>query len=388
MSQMVKILHIVGDSKYGGGSKVILQLAQMAQQQGWEVDVLTTDAIFQEKLKENGIGVVSLDCIWRPIRPLKDIFGLFRLYQFLRSSNYTLVHTHTSKAGFIGRAAAWYAKIPVVIHTVHGFAFHEESSPLALKVYSTLEKIAAHWCHCLVTVSHFHRDWALRLGIGKAEKIVAIPNGIAEEDVESKRPREKVRNELGIGISEKMILTMGRLAPQKGIEYLLDAVNDIKDKDEGSSFVTCIVGEGPLKRSLEAKADNLGILNKHVRFLGFRGDIGNLLSSSDVVVLPSLWEGLSIALLEAMAAGKAIITTNIGSNVEVLHGRGAGILVPSKDSESLKKAIELLFKEDSKRASCGRKAKEVFLSSYIIDKTKQKYLDLYKHYLNINDQCK
>ncbi len=376
---MVKILHIVGDSKYGGGSKVILQLAQMAQKEGWEVDVLTTDPVFQEKLREKEIGVVSLDCIWRPIRPVRDLLGLLRLYRYLRTTDYTLVHTHTSKAGFIGRAAAWYAKVPIIIHTVHGFAFHEESSPLALKVYSTLEKIAAHWCHCLVTVSHFHRDWALHLGIGIPEQIVAIPNGISESDIQPKRNRNAIRTELGIGPEDIMLLTMGRLAPQKGIEYLIEGIDLLKKRLSALRVVACIVGEGPSKVDLKERAESLGLeKDGFVRFLGFREEIGDFLTASDIVVLPSLWEGLSIALLEAMAAGKAILTTNIGSNLEVTDGGRTAIIIPPKDSRAIAKNLLRLIKNKEECERLGFLAKERYMKFYHITKTTHLYKSLYK----------
>lgn len=373
---MVKILHIIGDSKYGGGSKVVIQLAQMARDQGWEPEVLATDPYFQEKLKEQGIPVVSLDCIWRPIRPVKDILGFYRLYRFLRRSGYSVVHTHTSKAGFVGRAAAWYAKIPVIIHTVHGFAFHEESSPIALGVYSRLEKIAARWCHCLVTVSNFHRKWALELGIAKPDKIVAIPNGISEEDVKPGRAREEVRKELGLDREKVMLLTMGRLAPQKGIKYLLQALKKLKGDDGSDNFAAFIVGKGPMEKNLKDMAIDLG-LEKYVRFLGFRPDIGDLLEASDIVVLPSLWEGLSIALLEAMAAGKPIITTSIGSNKEATDEGEAAILVPAKDSESLCMALKNIIGSSEKRSFFSEKSKRKFSSCYLVNKNILLYRDLY-----------
>jgi len=377
---MIKILHIVGDSKFGGGSKVVIQIAQMALVKGWKVDVLTTDPVFQEKLRENGIGIISLDCIWRPIRPFKDFFGWLRLFRFLKKSDYTLVHTHTSKAGFIGRAAAWYARIPVIIHTVHGFAFHEESSPFSLWFFSNLERIASKWCHCLVTVSNFHRDWAIRLHIAEPEKIVAIPNGISEDDVKPRKPREETRRTLGIQNNHIMLLTMGRLAPQKGLEYLLEALGKLKKEGSIEKIVAIIVGEGPLQKKLHQMARELKI-EDYVRFLGFRQDVGDLLAASDIVVLPSLREGLSIALLEAMAAGKPIITTNIGSNTEASSNGESALLIPAKDSEKLSLAMKEFIEQEDNRSRFSKAAKQNYLDSYQINRTIRSYLHLYLSFL-------
>lgn len=140
-------------------------MAQEAKEIGWDVDVLTTDPIFKESLINQGLRVINLEVIWRKINPLKDLLGLNRLYSFLKKSNYTIIHTHTSKAGFVGRLAAYLAGIPIIIHTAHGFAFHEQSSSLEICFYSSLEKLASNWCDKIVCVSDFHKKWALRLGI-------------------------------------------------------------------------------------------------------------------------------------------------------------------------------------------------------------------------------
>ncbi|MCX7993752.1 MAG: glycosyltransferase, partial [Fimbriimonadales bacterium] len=288
---MKRILHIVGDSKYGGGSYIILRLAQMATQQGWQPAVLTTDPIFQQVLGDHQIPPVRLECIWREINPLHDWQGYRRLRAYLTENRYDLVHTHTSKGGFIGRAAAWYAKTPAVVHTVHGFAFHEQSSAWAVRLYAGLERIAARWCHRIVTVSEYHLHWALQLGIGTPEQLRAIPNGIEPQRVAPQIAPEALRRQLDIAPQTRVVLTTGRLATQKGLEYLIRAVQMLKS-DNLPSFVVLIAGDGPLRESLEQQARAAGVAER-VRFLGFWKAVGNLLAIADIVALPSLWEGLS-----------------------------------------------------------------------------------------------
>ena len=175
----VKLLHVVGDSRFGGAGRIIVRLGQVAQAEGWQVDILTTDLVLQRAVKQNGLGVVNLDVIRRKIRPLWDLAGLVRLRNFLRREKYRIVHTHTSKGGFVGRLAARLAGVPVIVHTAHGFAFHERSSTSARLAYSTLEHIASRWSDQIVSVSEFHRRLALELRICNPSQILAIPNGIA-----------------------------------------------------------------------------------------------------------------------------------------------------------------------------------------------------------------
>jgi lipopolysaccharide/colanic/teichoic acid biosynthesis glycosyltransferase len=375
----MKLLHIVGESKFGGGSVIIVQLARMARDCGWEVDVLTTDPAMTEVLDRYGIGVVPLDAIWREIRPLKDLKGVWRLYRFLRENRYTAVHTHTSKGGFVGRLAAWMARVPIVVHTVHGFAFHEQSSPLAVRVYSAMERAAAHWCQRIVTVSEFHRRWGLSLGIGNEQKVVAIPNGISPDRVAQKTGRDATRAAMRVSPDHYVIVSIGRLAAGKGLEDLLEAVVLARNEVDRPIQVW-LPGTGPLQPLLEQIA-NKPELAGIVRFLGFRDDIGDLLAAGDLVVLPSLREGLSIALLEAMAAAKPIVATTIGSNREVTREGEAAYLVPPCDRAALREGLISMIESPESAKHFAATAEQIYRSTYTEEIMLDRYEELYNELL-------
>jgi len=378
----VRIVHILGDSKYGGAAKSIIRLAKRWETVGWEARILTTDPQLQEAASANGVETVSVDCIWREIRPIKDLIGLYRLWRYLRAERFTVAHTHTTKAGFIGRLAARLAGVPVVIHTVHGFAFHERSPKLKIAFYSVLETIAGWCCHRIITVSQFHRDWAIRLRIASPDKILAIPNGIPDATVPSGRSTSTLRNSLGISPNEILVFTPGRIAEEKGLEELLACISELPEIIRSHArFV--IAGDGPLLDELKQRATELDV-SRNVSFLGFRSDIGALLAASDIVVLPTWREGLSIALLESMCAGRAIVATTIGSNLEALGAieddGPAGLCFDPGDVPRLAAAISRLATNPQLRAHMGRRARSLWELHYTADRTlsthEHTYLDL------------
>ena len=241
-----------------------------------------------------------------------------------------------------------------------------------------LERVAAFACQRIVTVSEYHRRWAADLRITRAQKVVAIPNGIPLDRVQVDRGREAVRQELGIGADTRMLLSTGRLAESKGLAYLLHAAQLLRNELKVPFTLVC-AGTGPHQADLEKLVRDLD-LREVVTFLGFRNDIGDLLAASDIVVLPTLREGLSIALLEAMAAAKPIITTNIGSNVEATQNGRAALLVPARDAAALAKAIRHFANDAALRLSKSVNAKEIFDQHYTEDRMlesyRAQYLDL------------
>jgi glycosyltransferase involved in cell wall biosynthesis len=370
----IRILHIVGDSKFGGASLGILRLANFWQSLGWEVEILATDPEFLRVAKEKEIPIVALDVIWRAIRPWRDMLGLLRLALFLRQKNYTVVHTHTTKAGFVGRLAAKFAGVPLILHTAHGFAFHERSGSAKIWFYTALERLASLACKRVVAVSHFHRQWGQQLGIAPNDKLLTIPNGIPDPPDVTTGEILEIRKEVGIHDGDLVLFTPGRLAPEKGLEDLLDAFATALRS--APSMRLLIAGEGVLEQELHSRAKELG-LEDRVRFLGFRTDVLRLLAAVDIVVLPTWREGLSIALLEAMARGRPIITTSIGSNLEATLNGDAAILVEPMRPDRLVEAIVRLATDANLRASIGCRAREVFLGRYTHQRMLSGYHDLY-----------
>jgi glycosyltransferase involved in cell wall biosynthesis len=372
-----KLLHIRGTSAFGGDAVLIVELGRAAQEQGFDVDVLATDPHFRDLIRRKGLGLVDLDVIRREIRPFWDLRGLVRLTAFLARSPYSIVHTHTSKPGVVGRLAATLTGVPAIIHTAHLFPFHEETGRIATAAYVGAERLAARWCDRIVTVSEFHRDWALRVGIGRPEQVIAIPNGAPSERARSTRSRAEVRAELGIG-DGFMMLSTGRLAEQKGLEYLIRAAALLRGDMPSAKIV--LAGDGPLRLELARLISDLG-LEDTVALLGFRSDVADLLAASDLVVLPSLWEGLSISLLEAMAAGKPVVTTMVGSNREVTNDGETAVLVPPKDPLSLAAAIRSLATDGARLAELGRKGQEAQRERYTLPRMLDAYLNEYDRLL-------
>lgn len=370
----LRVLHVVGESRFGGAATIILGLGEVARAQGWQVDILTTDPLFQRAVRQRGMGLVDLDVIRREIRPLWDLRGLVRLTNFLRRERYDIVHTHTSKGGFVGRLAARLARVPVIVHTIHGFAFHEATPAPTRLLYTSLERLASRWCDRIVSVSEFHRNWAIELGMCAPQRIVAIPNGIADLTRSKHSGRDQLRRQLGARSDDLLVLSMARLAKDKGLDCLVQAAAILACTAKRVRIV--IAGDGPEREPLQQLAAGLNV-NDRVTFAGFREDVGDLLAACDIVALPSLREGLSIALLEAMAAGKPIIASSIGSQKEVASRAEMALLVRPADVLSLSEAILRLAGDPSLMTRLGRNARAVYESYYTEDRMLRSYRQLY-----------
>lgn len=367
----MRILHVVGDSGFGGGARVILSLATAATAAGHDVEVLTTDSAFAAAAREAGLAVWDIDVIRRPIRPAFDLAGALRLARRLRTRPVDLVHTHTSKAGIVGRWAAHRAGVPIVVHTVHGFSFHEATPAPVVRAVAAVERRAARWCDAVVTVSEFHRDWAVRLGIDRPPHLRAIPNGVVEERA---RPSGSTVAD-GLAHDGPLLVSTGRVVAGKGLEELVDAVAALAPRHPDLRLA--VVGEGDLEAELRTRAETTGVADR-VTFTGFREDVGDVLAAATAVVLPSHREGMSIAVLEAMAAGVPLVASSIASNREVTEDGALAVLVPPGDVTGLVRAIEEVLDHPSAAAERAERARFRFRRLYSAPAMADAYLALYE----------
>lgn len=374
-----RILHVVGDSKFGGAALCILRLAQDSISRGYFVAILTTDSRFQKAAQECGVPVVASEDIRRSINPIRDISSVIRLAWFLRKNSFDIVHTHTSKGGFIGRIAAWLAGVPVILHTAHGFAFHEKSPRLQILMCSILERIASWAGDKVITVSNFHRKWGIACGVATPRKIYAIPNGIPDPKAFDTRQRPSLRADFGVREDQDVVVGIGRLTAQKGFADLVRAVSFLSP-ERRERLVVLIAGDGPDLKPLRRSATQLGI-GHCLHFLGFRANLVGLLAIADVVVLPTWREGLSIALLEAMAQGKAILTTSIGSNREATDDGAGAWLVPPRSPHEMAIALEGMLASSGLREHLGRNARKIYSCRYTTKSMLSSYQQVYEDLL-------
>ena len=333
-SSGTKVLQVLGGGAWGGGSVVVLAITRALIARGAEVTVIALDDETATHFRAAGAKAVRAPLWFRPINPL-DIVPFLFLWLLCLRNKYDLVATHTSKGGVIGRIAARLAGVPTIVHHVHGFAFHQFTAPRTLKLFVALERFAARFCDFIIAVGEQHRQTTINFGIKTPDEIATVLNGIDLEKFQGV-DREASRRSLGFGRNEQIIGSIGRLAPQKGFEYAIRAMKLVLAENPNARLV--LAGDGPLEAELREEARRNGV-EERVTFLGFRRDVPELLAAFDIFVHPSLWEGLSISLMEAMAAGKPIVASDIWGNKEMIVTGHNGILVPPADPEALAAAL-------------------------------------------------
>jgi L-malate glycosyltransferase len=349
----IKLLLLTSVLDKRGAEKIILKLALGLDPDRYLVKVvcLRSRTPFVDEFRARGVEVILLGMErYFQFRPL------WRLYTLLRREKPDLVHTHLYRDAVYARPLARLAGVRGVVSTLHN-SYVWRSRPQLI-----LDRLTSIFADRIAAVSDAVKKFAIEHEHIPAGKLVTVHNGI-ETGLFQLPPeeREAARRELGLNPDELAVGTMGELAEQKNHRCLLDAVPAVLKRRPQTRFL--IAGDGELKEKLLARRDELG-LGDRVRFLGYREDVPRLLSAFDIFVLPSLWEGLPVALIEAMAAGVPIVATDVDGNIEVFGHGEAGLAVPPGDPERLAEGLLELAGDPDRRKRLGetgrRRARELF----------------------------
>jgi len=308
-----------------------------------------------KELRSAGIALFEIPSLVREVKPFRDVYATLALWRLFRRERPALVHTHTSKAGAVGRVAAWFARVPVVIHTPHGHVFYGYYGRMMSEAIRLVEQALARITCRIITLTERGAQEHVRYRIAGPEKFTAIPSGIVLSDFRSVRVDPGVkRKELGLPTEGPVIGTVGRLVPIKGHVWLLQAAPQVLAEFPGACFV--FIGGGPLLEELKRLAEELGI-SRRVVFLGPRLDVPECLAALDVFALPSLNEGMGRVLIEAMAVGVPVVATRVGGIPDIVADRVTGLLVPPQDEKALASALLDLLRDPHRRRAYGEAAR-------------------------------
>ncbi len=368
----MKVLHVLGGGAWGGGSVVVLAITRALIARGDQVWVIALDDETAEKFREAGAVAVRTPMWFRPISPL-DIVPLISLWWLCLRRRFHLVVTHTSKGGFLGRIAARLAGVPNIVHHIHGFAFHMSTPPIKVRFYAVLERIAGRCCDLLVTVGEQHRRTAIRLGLKPPDRIRTVLNGIDLTRFLNV-DRAAARRTLGFHDGDVVLGSNGRLSDEKGFDFMIRAMPAILARHPNARLV--IAGAGPAEAELRTLIGELN-LDGRVAVLGFRRDIPELLAAFDVFVHSSLREGLSISLIEAMAAGLPIVASRIWGNMEMIESGVNGLLAPPSDAPAIAEAVCSLLDDPARARRLAATARRDALRRFTEDRMVAENLAVY-----------
>jgi len=341
-----RVLHIITRLIRGGADSTVLDLIANLDHDRFQIDLMVGGQSELERIRvpKDVNSLIFIPSLVREINPLYDIPALRSIRRTIKERQYDIVHTHTAKAGFLGRLAARLAHTPYVIHHLHGTTFPPTSLWASRQFYILLERLAARWAHKIIPVGNDLVESYLAHGIGCAEqyRIIHHPADL-DSFLEARKLTEvdlaKVRQSLGVRPDDVVVGKVARLEKRKGFDYYIEAAKLIAPRYPDVKFL--IVGEGDQRRELETQVDN-SHLNGQVIFTGYRNDIAQVMATFDIFAFTSLWEGLPKVMIQSAALGKPIVTFAVEGAKEMVDEGETGYIVPSRDVAALAERVDLL----------------------------------------------
>lgn len=355
----LRVLHIITRLTMGGSSESTITTIEGLERAGYActlaAGLAASEGTVVEGARARGCRVVDVPGLGREVGP-RDVQALARTLALIRSLRPHIVHTHTSKAGFVGRLAARLARVPAVIHQPHGHIFYGYYGAPRTAFYVALERVAARWTDRIVSLTERGTQEHLARGIGRREQYVAIPSGVPTAALRARAPaRGTARARLGMAVDEIAIAAVGRFVPVKGFDLLIEALPAVLAAEPRARLL--LVGDGPDRAAYEARAHALGVAHR-VTIASATDDVPLYLAAADLLAAPSRNEGMGRAIVEGMALGLPVVGAAVGGIPSVLGDGACGRLVAPGGVGALAAALVELAGDEALRMKLGAAAVE------------------------------
>jgi glycosyltransferase involved in cell wall biosynthesis len=369
LPENVRILRVIARLNMGGPALHVAYLSAGLRERGYDTTLAAGSlALGEESMagvaERLGVPIVAIPDLHREISPLRDVRAVYHLADLIREVRPDILHTHTAKAGTIGRLAARLlgdAGPPIVVHTFHGHVLRGYFDPVRSTAFRLLERWLARRTTALIAVSPEVRDDLVSLGVAPREKFTVVRLGIELDErvggSDGDGQRLEVRRALGIPADRFVVGWIGRMTAVKRTDDVLLAVRLLRE--HGVDAALCMVGDGPDRDAVEQRAHDLGIVRDSL-FLGYQEDVASYYAAFDALILPSANEGTPVSAIEALAGGRPVVATRVGGVPDVVDGE-VGALVSPRDPAALAAALAAtLERRDLDPARLATRARERF----------------------------
>ncbi|MEI7482697.1 MAG: glycosyltransferase family 4 protein [Elusimicrobiota bacterium] len=360
---MIKVLHIITKLEFGGAQGNTIYTVSHLDKTIFDAKLVAgPGGMLDEKVPPESVTYAPR--LTRSINPANDLLTLFNLRDIIREEKPFIVHTHSSKAGILGRLAARLAGVPVIVHTFHGFGFHERQNVFKKYFFIFLEKFCALFTDALIFVSSANMDYARHYSIGSEARYSLIRSGIPLKNYPSRADRAAKRRELGVPQNATLIVSLGNLKPQKNPGDFIAAALRLSGEHKDAVFM--LVGGGEDLETARTRAKEAG-LEHRLLFPGWREDSAEILAAADIFALTSLWEGLPRSLVEAIKTGLPSVCYRTDGVADLLYDGANGYMVEQGDMFTFCSRIKELIENPALRAEMSAKAAGADLSEFDID---------------------
>jgi len=375
MDRKIKIAHIISRMVSGGAEKNTAYTVWGLNKQRYSVDLIVGDDFSRsiiERCIKNGNGevnVIQVKGLKGPLNFIYDPVILWKLIRLFKRNQYDIVHTHTTKTGVLGRMAARYVKVPIIICGLHGSSFRAFNSRILNWALIYLEKLTGKYTDAYISVSSIIAERYKREGIGKNSRYYTVLSGMDLKkfyDIKSKVDKKSIARELNIDSDAFIIGNVARLEAVKGHTYLIDAFKIVIEKRKDAKVVLLIVGEGEERENLAQYARRKG-LEKRIIFTGYRKDIEKIMGIMDMMVLSSLREGLPRVLVQAAAAGLPSVAFNVDGVPEIVRDGTNGFLVEPKNVNALSEKIVRYIDDRNLQKLHGANGRDIVIGKWSIE---------------------